>query len=430
MEIRPFRGWHYRAGADGDVSPFIAPPFDVLSADDKQALLARSQKNVVAVDLPHVPPQDAGPDELYRRAAEVLNEWKAADVLFQEAAPAIYVYEQSFRWAGKEYTRTALICGVRCSRPGCDVKVHEQTYPGPSADRLKLTERTKMQLSAIFGFYRDPSGVVADVLTSAAAGRPAFGGKLRGVTERMWIVTDPHAIADVAETLSDKPVFVADGHHRYATALSYRDALLAEGLIGPDHEANFVMFAMVEAENPGLLVLPTHRIIRGLRKEFSVAKLAAAAKEFAWQRCSVEDADLTGADDAFLRRYGRGAMAFIDALPAEIWIGKLAHPEAMVEAAPDQIDAWRDLDVAILHKLIVDKAIKPWRTEDLFIDYSPDARSVLAACNSGRAQLGVCLQRPPLSAVEKIALAGQAMPHKSTYFYPKAATGLVLKPLE
>ncbi|HUS47035.1 MAG TPA: DUF1015 domain-containing protein [Phycisphaerae bacterium] len=429
MEIRPFRGWHYRPGTDGDVSAFIAPPYDVLSAADKAALLKQSERNVVAVDLPHVPPGDAGKDELYRRAAELLNEWKASGVLVQEQAPAIYVYEQSFEWAGKSYSRTAVICGVRGSQPGGDVKLHERTYPGPKADRLKLTQHTRMQLSAVLGFYRDGSGRARELLSSATAGRPDLKGTLRGVAERVWLVTDEAVIRKIASHLRDKPVFIADGHHRYMTALSYRDALVAEGRIGRDHEANFVMFSLVEAGSPGLLVLPTHRIISGLKEGFSVEKLAAAAPQFSWQRRGAAEADLADAD-AFLRRCGPGSMAFIGAGPPEVWIARLADAGAMVEAAPDQTDAWRRLDVAILHKLIIDNAIEPWRTGEFSIEYTPEAARVLAACRSGRGQLGICLRATPLSAVEEIALAGQSMPHKSTYFYPKVATGLVFKPLE
>jgi uncharacterized protein (DUF1015 family) len=429
MEIRPFRGWHYKTGADGDVSAYVALPYDVLSADDKNMYLSQSDRNVVAVDLPQVPPDSAGPDEVYRRAADLLNGWKASGVLVREASPAIYVYEQAFSWAGKKYARMAMICGVRASPPGSDVKLHEHTYPGPKADRLKLAQHTRTQTSPILGFYRDSSGVVADLLAGAAARRPDLQAGLRGVEERVWIVTDCQVVADIVSVMRDKPVFVADGHHRYMTALNYRDEMIAREHRSREDEVNFVMFALVEADNPGLLILPTHRIVRGLKNGFKVARLAAAAPEFSWRRCSVEDADLADVD-AFLRRYGPHAIAFIDADPAEIWIGRLEDPKAMAAAAPDQIDPWRRLDVAILHKLIIDKALSPWRTDDLFIEYTSDAAGVLAACNSGRGQLGICLRGTPLSAVEEVALACQSMPHKSTYFFPKAATGLVFKPLE
>ncbi|MBS3735347.1 MAG: DUF1015 domain-containing protein [Phycisphaerae bacterium] len=428
MDIRPFRGWHYRADA-GDVSDRIAPPYDVLSGEQKDALLARHEHNIVAVDLPHVPPKEVGPDEAYRAAADRLADWQRAGILVQDDRPAIYVYEQSFRAAGETHTRRAVLCGVRATELGEDVKPHEHTYAGPKADRLKLSEQTRMQLSPVFGFYRDPSGRAGDLLAGAAAGQPDLSGELHGVDEKLWIVTDEEVIADLREVLADKPAFIADGHHRYTTQLNYRNALRDAGAIDDEHEANFVLFALVEADDAGLVVLPTHRIVSGLREDFRVEKLAARASAFTWQRCSVDEADLTN-PDAWLKRYGQGAMALMDAEPAEIWIARLTDPDAMRRAAPDEPDAWRTLDVAVLHKLLIDEALQPWRTESVSIDYTPEASKVLAACKAGRGQLGACLQATPLSAVEDIARAGGAMPHKSTYFYPKLATGMVLKPLE
>ena len=428
MEIRAFRGWRYCVGPDRDVSRYIAPPYDILSERDKQELLAASDKNIVAVDMPHVPPKDLGPEHLYREAAERLKQWRTSGVLRREDRPAVYVYEQAFRRAGRDYTRRALLCGVRATEPGKDVIPHEHTFPGPKADRLKLTECTQMQLSPIFGFYSEPSGVVAGAISRAADGPPDARGVLRGVTEKLWAVTDAAAIGDIARALRDTPVFIADGHHRYTTQLNYRDALAA-ARTDPNHEANFVLFALVARDDPGLLILPTHRIIRGMKKSFSIQRLIDNSPEFAWERCSVHSEDL-GDADGMLRPYGAGAMALIDARPRELWIARLKDRQAMNKTAPEQVDAWRGLDVAILHKLIIDKDLEPWHTPGLSIEYTPDGKGVLAACTSGAAQLGICLQATPLSAVEAIARAGQVMPHKSTYFYPKLSTGMVLKPLE
>ena len=428
MDIRPFQGWRFACDAGSDVGPCIAPPYDVLTAEDKQELLARDAGNIVAVDLPHVPPKDVGPDEEYDAAAALLADWKANGRLQQETAPALYAYEQTYSWAGTEYVRRAMICGVRATELGGDVIPHEHTFPGPKADRFKLTEVTRMQLSPIFGFYDEPAGEAAEALWAAVHGEPDAQGQLRDVAERIWAVTDPAVIQGVAAALRDVPVFIADGHHRYTTALTYRDMLAVSGQIDENHEANFVMFVLAAASDPGLLIHPTHRVVRGLTPDFSVHKLMEAATEFTWQRCSVEDADLRNAD-AFLHRYGPGAMAFIDAEPAEVWIARLTSPEAMHTVAPDQPEVWRELDVAILHKLIIDKALAPWRTDDVVVDYTPEGMSALAACESGRAQLAVFLQSTPLSAVQANALAGASMPHKSTYFYPKVATGMVLKPL-
>ena len=429
MEIRPFRGWRYCGGLEGDVGDLIAPPYDVLSQQDKDELLARSDKNIVAVDLPHVPPKELGPEEAYQKAASLLGEWKASGVLRQDTTPALYAYEQTFQWAGKTYSRRAMICGLRGSELGKDVIPHEYTHPGPKADRLRLTEHTRTQLSPIFAFFNDPQGMAGDLLWSAVDQRPALQGKLRDVTEKLWPVTNEGVINEITAALRDVPAYIADGHHRYTTALNYIAGLRDSGQIDDNHEANFVMFCLAVRNDPGLLILPTHRIIRGLRDEFSVGALIERLKEFTWQRCSVDDADLRDAD-AFLHRYGPGSMAFLAADPAEIWIGKLTDPKAMETLAPDQSPIWRELDVAVVHKLIIDQALEPWRTDEMFVDYTADGRVVLAACSSGRAQLGICLQGTPLELVEAIASAGASMPQKSTYFYPKIATGMVLKPLE
>jgi len=429
MQIRPFRGWRYSPAACGDIGPMLAPPYDVLTAADKQALLARCDRNIVAVDLPHVPPKQLGPARLYEQAADRLAQWQASGVLCQEARPALYVYEQTFGWAGRRYDRRAMLCGIRATELGKDVIPHEHTFAGPKADRLKLTECTRMQLSPIFGFYDDPGGRVAALLAGACADPPAARGRLGEVHEKMWVVTDERTIAAVQAALADQPAFIADGHHRYTTALNYRDQLRQARQIDDDHEANFVLFALVARDDPGLLILPTHRIVAGLTEDFATAKLAEAAPAFDWQKVPVDRIDLADAGGS-LAAFGPGTMALFDADPAEAWIARLREPAAMARAAPDQSDAWRALDVAALHTLILETALAPWRAGEPAIEYTPDARVVLAACRQGRAQLGVCVQPTPLAAVEQLARAGESMPHKSTYFYPKLATGMVLKPLE
>ncbi len=426
MDIRPFRGWRY---ADSDVSKLIAPPYDILNAQDKSELLARSGNNIVAVDLPHVPPKELGSDEEYNGAACLLESWKASGVMVQDGSPALYAYEQSYTWAGKNYSRRAMLCGIRATELGKDIIPHEHTFAGPKADRLKLTEVTRTQMSPIFGFFNDPESTVADMLWSATdEAKPALQGKMHDVTEKLWVMDDQGVINAIALALRDVPAFIADGHHRYTTAMNYANALRESGQIDENHEANFVMFCLVARNDPGLLVLPTHRLVRGLSGDFTIDGLIHNLPEFAWKRWSVADADLRDAD-AFLSKHGPGSMAFMGADPAEIWIGTFNQPAAMEALAPEELPIWRNLDVAILHKLVIDKALASWRTDDLTVEYTPDGRAVLAACSSGSAQLGICMQGTPLQAVEDVALAGASMPHKSTYFYPKLATGVVLKPL-
>lgn len=410
MDIRPFRGWLYNAGPAGDISSLIAPPYDILSQQDKRNLLAGDSRNIVAVDMPHCPPKELGPDEVYRTAAATLETWKANGTLRQDDLPAIYVYDQSYTWAGKSYTRRAILCGVRATKFGNDIIPHEHTFAGPKADRLRLTELTKMQLSPIFGFNDDPGGKVAKLLAAATKTPPALTGELQGVGQKLWKITDRRTIDELAALLKNVPVFIADGHHRCTTAMNYRDALLAAGKIDADHEANFVMFALVAKSDPGLLILPTHRLVSGLSGDFSLAKLRKAAAEFDWRQVRGE-ADLSDAD-AFLSPFGRGAMAFAGEGDDDIWVARLRDTAAMKAAAPDKPDAWRQLDVSILQMLIMDKAMKQWRTDATTVQYTPDGRAAIDAVRSGEVQMAACLQGTPLVAVENIAMAGESMPHK------------------
>ncbi|MHC4985952.1 MAG: DUF1015 domain-containing protein, partial [Planctomycetota bacterium] len=240
MEIRAFRGWRFAAK---DLTGLVAPPYDVLSADQKQALLAASERNIVAVDLPHVPPKEPGPDAVYAAAADQIAAWQGDGTLIQDDAPRVYVYDQTYTWASKTYTRRALLLGVRATPLGADQDVipHEHTFAGPKADRLKLTQATRLQLSPIFGFFDDAAGKVADLLAAQTDRAPDAAGTLDDVRQDVWVVSDAGAIAALTDLLAPTPVFIADGHHRYTTAMNYRDQLLAAGEIDEAHEANFVL---------------------------------------------------------------------------------------------------------------------------------------------------------------------------------------------
>ena len=425
-DIRPFRGWHYT----GDVSDLIAPPFDQVDATGKRALLARSPDNVVGVDLPHVPPKDAGPDEGYIAAAEKLAALQAAGTVVQDEQPALYAYSQSYEWAGQAHTRRALMCGVRATEWYEGVWPHEQTYAGPRADRLKLTQQTRTQLSPIFGLFED-DGSASEALWAAVGDRPPVAwGRLNGVTERLWPVTDARTLDAVRRSLADAPIFIADGHHRYRTALNYRNTLRDAGRIDADHEANFVLFTLVAMDDPGLLVLPTHRLISGITDGFGCEELMAETRRFVrWRRLELSD-ELLDDPDAFLAPHGASAMAFLDAAEGPVCVGHLTDPAVMTELSPDKCPTWRGLAVAILQRLFLGRHIAPHVQGDIHPEYTAYGREAVQALDSGRCQMAVILQSTPLSAVEDIALARMVMPHKSTYFYPKLATGMVLKPLQ
>ncbi|MCD4699278.1 MAG: DUF1015 domain-containing protein [Phycisphaerae bacterium] len=423
MDIRSFQGWRY-SSADGDISRFIAPPYDVLSQAEKNALLACDEHNIVSVDLPHVPPKQVGPDEVYQAAANRLDEWKSLHLLRKDDKPAIYAYQQTYSWAGLTHTRHMMICRVRATELGRDVIPHEKTFAGPKADRLKLTEYTQMQLSPIFGFYNDSGGAVSDIFGSAASGQPDAVGEIAcgqrsrtgGVNERLWVIDDDEVIDSVASALRDEPVFIADGHHRYTTALNYRDSL---GEIEPDHPANFVMFVLAAMDDPGLIVLPTHRIIRRL-KDFDLEKFIAATGDVMDYEPLRLVSDGAVDADTLLKPFGPRAMALVGRDGA--YIGRFKDASVVKQLTPDQAGG----DVITLHRLLIDRCLADWWTDETFIDYTVDGQEALDAAGSGKGDLVVLLQGMPIQAVREIALDGVVMPHKSTYFYPKVATGMVL----
>jgi len=429
MEIRAFRGWRYVGRDGGDIGSFIAPPYDVLTGADKDRLLQGNPANIVAVDLPHVPPKQLGTDAEYDQAARQLASWKTDGVLKQDAKPCIYVYEQVYTCSGETYVRRGMFAGVRATDLGKDVIPHEHTFAGPIADRLKLTEVTQTQLSPIFGFYEDPDGAVGEILSAAASREPDAIGDLNGVTEKLWVIDDETTIATITRALGDKPVFIADGHHRYTTTLGYGRQLLEAGEITADSEANFVMFALVAKDDPGLVILPTHRLFSDLDPAGSVEKLAESLPEFSWKKLDPADMDADGLEK-LLDDSSPGAMAFISCTGAELWLADLVDPDAMAAVAPDESDTWRALPSAVISKLIIEKGLKKWSPSGSpTVEYTASIAEAIEACRAGRAQLAVCLKGIAIESVEAIALAGDSMPHKSTYFYPKIATGMVLKPL-
>jgi uncharacterized protein (DUF1015 family) len=429
MEIRAFKGWRFTPDNGGDISDFIAPPYDVLTADDKQALLDNCDRNIVAVDLPFVPPKRVGPDDLYAAAGRTITQWQESELLTQDDPPCLYVYEQTYSWAGKTFKRIAMLCGVRATELGVDVIPHEHTFAGPKADRMKLTRYTGLQLSPIFGFYNDPDRQISEILQAVTASEPVATGSLESVGQKLWVISDPESIAKIIELLDAEPAYIADGHHRYSTAARYAKSLRDSGQIDEDHEANFVMFALVAGDDPGLLVLPTHRVVTNLDDKFSLDALRDKLGMFEWTQYEGDAPDLADAD-AFLEPYGDGAMALIGPGGRDIWIGRLTDLEAMNDAAADECSAWRSLDVAILHTLVLAGASEWCSDDELKVEYTPDGNKARGQCASQRASLAVILQGTPLQAVIDVADAAASMPHKSTYFYPKLATGIVLKPLE
>src|SRR5438477_370028 len=266
-DIRAFRGYRYDLGRVGSLSDVVSPPYDVIDPALQQRLHDQSPHNAVRLELPQEEPGDTETENKYARAARTLKSWIAEDVLRQDTARALYVYEQEFAAEGKSHTRRGFFARVRLEPFGSGrIFPHEQTMAGPKEDRLKLYRATGFNLSPVFSLYPDPDGEVFRQLEPfTLKGPPLVAKDHLGVTNRLWLVTDSHTLSAVTGLMGPRPVFIADGHHRYETGLKYLEERRAAGEV-PDDEApaNFCLMMLVGMSDPGLVILPTHRLVGGL----------------------------------------------------------------------------------------------------------------------------------------------------------------------
>ena len=431
-EIEAFRGIRYDLGHVGSLSDVIAPPYDVISPELQDELYKKHPCNAVRLILNRKEPGDSEADNCYTRAASFLKNWQSEGVLFTEADPAIYVYNQQFTFAGVEYTRRGFMCRHRLSRFG-EGKVfpHEETHASAKADRLMLFTTTKANLSQIFGLYPDPQCEAQNILEAAVAEQtPLEATDHLGVVHRMWPVTDPAVISKVAAVMGPKPIFVADGHHRYETACNYRDQIHDMGLLTPDHPANFVLMMCVGMEDPGLAVMPTHRLFTGL-PTMTAEELIARLGDCFEAKIAGEGPDLahniweeieTGGGQGTIGLYAAGDGRWVLATLTDAGRAKLA------EVAADHNEDWQALGVSILHRLIVDTLLEA--TDLPKPNYVHLVDEVVDGLKTGQYPLAALVMPATVDDIRKISIGGERMPAKSTYFYPKLLSGLVINPLE
>ena len=266
-DLRAFRAFRYDLGRVGALADVVAPPYDVIDPGLQDALYARSPFNVIRLILNKEGPSDTDAENRYTRAARCVLDWQQQDILKQDSARALYLYHQEFEVEGRKYTRKGFLGRVRLEAFGEGrIYPHEETLPGPKADRLKLFQATAMNLSPVFGLYPDDDGAVQACLEETVRRAPPLEATDHlGVISRLWPVTDQHAVSLAVGLMGPKPVFIADGHHRYETGLRYLALQREAGLVRDDEAAaNFILMMLVSISDPGLIILPTHRLISGL----------------------------------------------------------------------------------------------------------------------------------------------------------------------
>ncbi len=415
-DVQPLRALHYDPAVVGSLADVVAPPYDVIDAPQRAALIARSPFNVVAVDLPK------GDPDPYLTASELFESWQLQGALTRDREPALWAHTQDYTGPdGQSRTRRGFFCRVRIEDYGPGrVRPHERTHPGPKEDRLRLTRATRANISPIFSLYSDPSHTAWDALAPATAAAP--WGEVTdadGTVHRVWRVSDPEAIVTVQAATRDAELLIADGHHRYETMQAYAEEVGGEG------EHRYILMCLVALEDPGLTVFPTHRLVRGLDDERQAALEQALARDFEITEVSSDDVT---------PEPGRGPLqlGLVDERGGRARRLTLKDQAIADVALSGHSEAYRELDTGVLEALLLKGALG-LSDEDIShfngLFYARDTAEALALVSSGEYDAAFLMRPTPVGQVSEIAAAGENMPPKSTYFFPKLLTGLLFNPL-
>src|SRR5215207_1544378 len=404
-DVRPLTALHYNLAAVPSLADVVAPPYDVIDAERRESLVARSPFNVVELDLPEAP--DGG--DPYAHAAETLEEWTLQGILAADREPALWALTQDYEGPdGARRTRRALLGRVRVTEYGAGRgRPHERTQPGPKEDRLRLTEATRHNLSPIFSLHPGDAWRHLEGYTREAPWAEVTDDE--GTFHRVWRIGEPDAHRAVAAELAEAEVLIADGHHRYEPARAYADA------IGGDGPHRYTLMALVSLDDPGLTVFGYHRLLSNLGASDAQEALAGAIREhFEIEEVPVERLDPIGEP-------GVGVFGYIDAHLRRGFRLRLKDLAPMADALPEMSEAYRRLDAAILETLLLTGGLgmSPADVEGKRgISYTASADDAIATLDRG-AHAAFLMRPTPVEQVREVAAAGETMPPKSTYFYPK-----------
>jgi uncharacterized protein (DUF1015 family) len=414
-DVQPLRTLRYDPDVAGPLEDLIAPPYDVIDDAGRAELARRSAHNVVELDLP----------KSYEAAAETLDEWRRDGVLVQEDEPAIWALRQDYTAPdGSTRSRRGFFARVRVEDYGAGrIRPHERTHPGPKEDRLRLTRATRANLSPIFSLFPDPGGAATETLGQAMDAEPfAEATDGEGTRNTLWRVADPEQIAALQAALADAELLIADGHHRYETARAYADEVGGEG------EHRYALMFLVALDDPGLLIFPTHRMLSGLKDD--------SEKQEAIRDVARRDFEIETLDDAQELEPpadgDRVAFGYMDSFLKRPFRLTLKDQKIADEALAGMPEPYRKLDTAVLEALVLRGALG-MSEDDIShlrgLDYSKNLPDAIERVESGAADAGFFMRATPVEQVREVAEAGESMPPKSTYFFPKVPTGLVFNPL-
>ena len=429
-DVRPFRAVTYALErVPQNLTSKAAPPYDVVDEAQRSSLLATDPCNIVALELAEGGVDTSEFRNRYTTAQTRWLQWLEDGTLVEDGEPALWVLEQSFVLHGQPATRRAVYATVKLE-PFCAgiVLPHERTLPKARADRMEMIRATATNLSPVLGLYADPDGAACAALDATTCGPPTLTATVEDVEARVWRVTDPHMLSAFSSALAKEPIFIADGHHRYESALAYRNEACASANDAEpaDPPYNHIMMALLSMDDPNLIVLPTHRVadaaanfdasvfIDGLSEYFDVTEIPLEGM--------IGVLDEHADRPSYLVRIRGDERLHLATLRADVDL-------ASAVIAP-MSPAWKTLDVAVLQELVLSPllGIHPDRPESLDrLRFVKGAEAALA--QSSEHDVVFVLNRTRLEQLRAVAAAGETMPQKSTYFYPKVPSGLLMRSL-
>ena len=439
-DLALFRGWRYNPDKVPDLGAVVAPPYDVIQPAQQRLLHERHLWNVLHVDLGEDLPEDNHHENRYSRAAGFLHLWQREGILLREDRPSLYLYHHRFRGPdGRSLVRRGFVALFRLE-PFNEGSVfpHEATFPKHKVDRLRLARACRAHFNPIFSLFPDPEGGISGLLDQPAAGPDASVVDEKGVVHQLWVLQEPERIEGLVKAMRSKPVFIADGHHRYETCLKFREEQEAEtGRRDPQDPTQWTLMYFTPMEAHGLVIYPTHKLVQGIHGVEPAHLLKRLQKDFFLREFLLGGGHDDPARGPFLQaiaREGERGIAIGLALEGgrSSWILTPRDPADLAARLRHIPECVRGLDVTVLHEIILRGLLNIDIADptDTHLSYHHDAGESLDRLREGAVQMAFIMNPTRIQDLRAVASARCKMPQKATYFYPKLLSGLVMNIME
>ncbi len=433
-EIRPFRGVHYNQSLLNDWPAVICPPYDIITPQQQQEFYLRSTYNFIRLEFGRELPQDTVTDNKYTRSAVNLEQWLKQGVLEIDEAPAIYLHDQYFTQQGREYKRRGIIARVRVEEwDKMVIRPHEGTLAEPRSDRLSLLWALQTNTSPILALFEDQAQQISSLLAKQERSKPLLSLRsVNGEGHNVWAITEPKVVNQICSSLAKQPLYLADGHHRYESALVYQRERRVHSASAPGDEAfNFVMMTLVDFSDPGLIILPPHRLVRGISKSTLNELMAKLKVFFEIEELSLSMPGVWKQVDDLLAETNEVRLIVFGLTAECLFVLRLRDLTAVSQMMPYfHSELYKGLDVSVVDHIILEKLIGlSSDKEDTSLAYSYDKPDAVNRVLVQEYQLAFLLSPVRTEVIKGIADAGDKMPRKSTYFYPKLPAGLIFNRL-